>query len=110
MLTGRRKRSESTKTPSGPRAADTSALGVNRLRGAKNFGAWGCMELVPYAKTTPEYRTRFFRCAECNDVRLQTNIDYKFGCTGCGLVFGSVLGLLGDRQGHEKAMHLTIRT
>lgn len=74
----------------------------------KANGGWDRQELVPYGKATAEYRAKYFRCAECGEALLPTNMDYRFGCVNCGLVFGwSFGGLWGYPPGHEKVMYLT---
>lgn len=74
----------------------------------KSSGAWERKELVPYGRASPEYRSKYFRCPECNTALLPTNVRYRFGCCGCGLVFGTGFGgLWGYPAGHSKAMYLT---
>jgi hypothetical protein len=74
----------------------------------KSSGGWECKELVPFGEATAEYRTQYYRCAGCARALLPTNIEYRFGCVICGLVFGwSFGGLWGYPAGHEKAMYLT---
>lgn len=74
----------------------------------KATGAWDRKELVPFGKATPEYRCKYYRCAECGHALQPTNIDYRFGCRNCGLVFGwGFGGLWGYPPGHEKVMYLS---
>lgn len=76
----------------------------------KQSGAWDRKELVPYGKASRKCRDRYFRCPECEGRLLPTNVQYRFGCEGCGLVFGTGWGgLWGYPPDHPKAMWLTDR-
>lgn len=96
-------------------SADWTSLGGHyRDRSAptawrkKQSGAWDRKELIPYGKAPSTYQEQYYRCPECNGRLLPTNVRYRFGCKGCGLVFGSGWGgLWGYPSDHEKAMRLS---
>lgn len=95
-------------------SADWASLGGHYRSGSrptqwrkKQSGAWDRKELIPYGKASANYRDDYYRCPECDARLLPTNLRYRFGCEGCGLVFGTGWGgLWGYPPGHEKAMHL----
>ena len=65
-------------------------------------------EMIPFGIATQEYRDRWYTCSDCRSPLLPTNVRYRYGCTGCGLVFGTGFGSLwGYAPWHEKAMFLT---
>lgn len=77
----------------------------------KQSGAWDRKELVPYGKASGAYREQYFRCPECDSRLRPTNVRYRFGCEGCGLVLGTGWGgLWGYPPDHPKAMWLTHRS
>ena len=96
-------------------SADWTSLGGHYRDGStptgwrkKKSNAWDRKELIPYGKAPSSYQEQYYRCPECNGRLFPTNVRYRFGCDGCGLVFGSGWGgLWGYPPDHQKAMWLS---
>ncbi len=67
-------------------------------------GQWKRKALIQFGNATIEYREKYYRCPECGGVLWPLTREYRFGCKGCGLIFGAGFGgLWGYGKGDEKA-------
>ena len=62
-------------------------------------GEWKREEMVPYGKSSEEYRQRFYRCPDCEDSLLEPSetMEYRFVCKDCRAIYAWSWGGLHQR-------------
>ena len=74
----------------------------------KSAGQWRRGPIDTWSYASERYRSLIYVCPDCNCRLFPLKKGYRYGCAGCGLIFGyGFRDLYGFGAGHERAEYMT---